>query len=248
MEKNVHTGHRGRLLEQAVAQELEGFYPHQVLELLLFYAIPRQDTSAIAHRLIDRFGTVQAVLEAPEEALMQVQGVGSRAAGWLKRVDALTRSYRVLRQSDKAQIRTIVEAIRFCTSREADVRAPGTMQLDLTPTGRVQSFSRICDSAAWAEPANLRAALDTVLSLHAKNVIVVVYPGAECAGPDDYQVRAARGYHDMLSAMGITLMDVLLVFEGRTVSLRRAHALDAVEDPRVTAHLAEHYLRGEYFQ
>lgn len=75
-----HAGHRQRMRERFLAGGLEGFADHEVLELMLFYAIPQRNVNPLAHRLLDRFGTLHAVLEAPVEELMKVEGVGQYAA------------------------------------------------------------------------------------------------------------------------------------------------------------------------
>ena len=75
-----HAGHRQRMRERFRAGGLEGFADHEVLELMLFYAIPQRNVNPLAHRLLDRFGTLHAVLEAPVEELMKVEGVGQYAA------------------------------------------------------------------------------------------------------------------------------------------------------------------------
>ena len=66
---SIHKDHRQRVRERYLKEGLDGFSEVQVLELLLFYVIPRQDTNPIAHRLIDRFGSLHQVLEAPVEEL-----------------------------------------------------------------------------------------------------------------------------------------------------------------------------------
>ena len=243
MEKNIHAGHRSRLLEQALKDELDGFYPHQVLELLLFYAIPRQDTSAVAHRLIDAFGTVRGALEAPVEELVRIQGVGARAAGWLKREDALTKSYAALNQSDRPSVATAMDAVRFCIEREESLNPPVSMQLNLTPTGRIQSFTKIADSEDWTSPVNLRMALNEALSLHAKSVSVVVYPAMPVLSDLDRHREQAVRVHRILKAMDITLMDVLLLHAGDATSLRRLRAFEGEEDPRIARALNERYFK-----
>ena len=62
---SIHDGHRQRLRERFLQEGLENFTQIQVLELLLFYCIPRQDTNPIAHALLNRFGSLSGVLEAP---------------------------------------------------------------------------------------------------------------------------------------------------------------------------------------
>ena len=69
---SVHQGHRQRLRERFLEEGLENFKEHEVLELLLYYCIPRRDTNIIAHNLIDRFDTLAGVLEAPPSELKKV--------------------------------------------------------------------------------------------------------------------------------------------------------------------------------
>ena len=66
---SIHDGHRQRLKDQFREGGLDNFTEYQVLELLLFYIIPRKDTNPNAHALIDRFGYLAQVLEAPVEEL-----------------------------------------------------------------------------------------------------------------------------------------------------------------------------------
>lgn len=74
----LHDGHRQRSKRRYLALGAEGMEDHQLLELLLFYAIPRQDTNETAHRLIQRFGSLQGVLHAAPEELTSVEGVGEK--------------------------------------------------------------------------------------------------------------------------------------------------------------------------
>jgi DNA repair protein RadC len=90
---NLHTGHRERLRKRFLAEGLDGFEDHQVLELLLFHIIPRGDTNPIAHRLLNRFGTLSAVLEADPKDLAGAEGMGDRAAMFLTLIPQVTRRY-----------------------------------------------------------------------------------------------------------------------------------------------------------
>ena len=58
----IHAGHRERVRQRYLETGLKGFDDVNVLELLLFYAMPRQDTNPIAHALLDRFGSLHGVL------------------------------------------------------------------------------------------------------------------------------------------------------------------------------------------
>ncbi len=83
--KNEHAGHRQRLKQRFLNEGgFENFEDHQILEMLLFYAIPQKDTNPIAHRLLDRFGTLYAVFDAPIEELIEIEGISHNSALFIK--------------------------------------------------------------------------------------------------------------------------------------------------------------------
>ena len=86
-----HDGHRQRLKNRFRAEGLDNFEQVYVLELLLFYCVPRKDTRPIAEALLEHFGSLAQVLEAPAEELERVEGVGENASTLLRLVPALAR-------------------------------------------------------------------------------------------------------------------------------------------------------------
>jgi len=100
----LHKGHRQRLRDRAINEGLDAFNPHQVMELLLFYAIPVQDVSDLAHRLIDRFGSVKGVLNALPEELAEIKGVGKGVIEWMACLREMIDSYISLRPEDRPRL------------------------------------------------------------------------------------------------------------------------------------------------
>src|SRR5699024_10672430 len=90
-EHNVHRQHRERVKSRFLAEGMDHMPPHNALELLLFYAIPQGDVNGLAHRLIERFGSYSAVIDAPYEQLLEVDGIGPHAATLLKLLPASAR-------------------------------------------------------------------------------------------------------------------------------------------------------------
>lgn len=91
-EKHIHSGHRQRMKAKFLQTALDGFETHESLELLLYYAVPRKDTNPLAHKLLDHFGSLSAVLDASVDALKEC-GLSENAAVLLKLVPQLSRLY-----------------------------------------------------------------------------------------------------------------------------------------------------------
>ena len=72
---NLHGGHRERVRGRFYKSGTYGMNPHEILELLLFYPIPRVNTNDTAHRLIEKFGNISNVLDADIDSLEDVSGV-----------------------------------------------------------------------------------------------------------------------------------------------------------------------------
>ena len=104
---SIHDGHRQRLKERFLRGGLDNFTDVQVLELALFYCIPRKDTNPIAHALLDHFGSLSQVLEASVEELQKVPGIGENTAIFLSMLTQVGRYYLVDRSQREVILPTI---------------------------------------------------------------------------------------------------------------------------------------------
>lgn len=93
MSKGVHSGHRERLRNRFMQTNAVGFQEHELLELLLFYALPRVNTNEISHTLIEKFGSLSAVLDAKAEEIADVKGLSMQSAMLIKLMSDLCRRY-----------------------------------------------------------------------------------------------------------------------------------------------------------
>ena len=112
----MHEGHRKRLKDRFIAEGLQNFEEHQVLELILFYTIPRRDTNEIAHRLIKKFGALSNVIEADVKDLMTIEGIGENAAVFLSMISATSGYYLKNKQGDKPVIDSSSKAGEYVLS------------------------------------------------------------------------------------------------------------------------------------
>ena len=155
----LHDGHRQRKRERFLKQGADGLADHEVLELLLYYAIPRRDTNELAHRLIQHFGTLDAVFQAPPEALMQVPGIGENAAVLLNLVPA---AQRCARRSVSAE--RILNSVERCGAYFMDLldgqRRELLYQVCLDGKGKVLSCKCLSQGSADMTSLSIRQVVE----------------------------------------------------------------------------------------
>ncbi len=89
----MHKGHRKRMRDRYLTDGINGFAPHEIFEMLLFYTYTRKNTNPIGHALVDALGPVGA-FDADKETLMSVPGVGEKTADFLMLVSECIRAYK----------------------------------------------------------------------------------------------------------------------------------------------------------
>ena len=111
----MHENHRERMRQRYLQSGFDGYSTHEILEMILYYSIPRGDTNELSHLLIERFGSLKRLLEASADELMTVPGIGLKSAVLLKTVTELTRRY-AMEQEDPRQVYDTVSKIAdyFC--------------------------------------------------------------------------------------------------------------------------------------
>lgn len=243
-EPQPHLGHRDRLRRRVAEQGLEGMPPHEILEFLLCYVIPRQNVNELAHALIDHFGSLEGVLCSGVDMLRSVRGVGLRTAQWLTLVGDAVFSCGRLCWEDRPELRNLLQLLRYACQLRQHVSPPCSVQLCLDINDRLLFQRRLTDSRAWGEPMCLRRALADVLENQASGAIILQFVGPMHAEPDEYDVSRAAAYADTLSLAHSSLTDVLIVGEGSISSLRQLGLLTPPATDAPERFLREDYLLG----
>lgn len=148
MPDNPHMGHRQRMLDKFRRFGLEIFSDHEVLEMLLYFAVRQGDTNPTAHRLMQRFGSLHAVLEATEDELQTVEGVGPRSAELLHLCFALFHRY----QADVAKMEQFTDKLNTYDRIGAVFRAAAVRRAGGSAAGRLCGWRGACAQVRGDRP------------------------------------------------------------------------------------------------
>ena len=213
----LHDGHRQRLKNRFRAEGLDQFDEVQVLELLLFYAVPRRDTNPLAHELLDRFGTLAQVMETPAEELEKV--VGSAASTLISLVTAVTRYYMVSRSSQATILSSTEECGEYLLSRFLGRRNETVFVLCLDAKCKVLGCREMGEGSVNSASVPIRRIVETALSLNATSVVLAHNHPSGLAIPSADDVQTTRRLAVALDAVDILLADHIVVADDEFVSL-----------------------------
>ncbi|MDY4518231.1 MAG: DNA repair protein RadC [Candidatus Spyradocola sp.] len=215
-----HDGHRKRLRERAARTGLEGFQPHEVLELLLSETIPRKDVNPLAHALIDRFGSFSGVLNAGREELLQVPGVGERTADHLSMQVSFFRYYRHDRWRDRPRLNTRRDAGEYCTTL-FDRQLTESMRLICLDVHKAVLASEVLAVGTVDEtPVYPRSVVECALRHHAHSAILVHNHPSGSLEPSQGDIRVTAQLEQALGVVGVELLDHIIVAGEAYASMR----------------------------
>lgn len=204
-----------RFLEHGI----ESFEDHTVLELLLFYALPRIDVNPLAHVLIDRFGSLAAVFDAPVEELMKVPGVGRHAATLIKLIPQVARRYMISRASFNDILDNSEKAGKYLLPYFFGERDEVVYLVCLDAKCKVIGCRLMFRGSVNSASVSVRKIVETALSYNATSVILAHNHTSGIALPSREDQVTTRQVEAALRAVDIKLADHIIVADEDFVSL-----------------------------
>lgn len=211
-DKHMHHGHRDRVRRRAALQGLDGFADHEVLELLLFWVIPRANTNPVAHRLLKRFGSLSAVLEADPADLATVDGIGEKGGIFLSLLPMLTRRYlhdRVVVEAPRLDHPdTVAEyLVPLMAGRAEEV----VYLLCLDSQFQVRFPARVSSGTVGEAHVHPRQVVEAALRHRAASAILAHNHPAGGTEPSQADIDLTRRVAAALGAVDIPLLDHVIV-------------------------------------
>lgn len=219
---SIHEGHRQRLKDRFRREGLDNFDELYVLELLLFYCIPRKDTNPIAHRLLEQFGSLTAVLEASPEELEKVEGINKSTSTFLSLITQVGRYYQVRRAEPGDILRTSDQCGNYLMPYFFGRDTETVFMLCLDAKCKVICCKKVGEGNVNSANIPIRRVVEMALSANATSVVLAHNHPSGLALPSADDVQTTLRVSAALETVEITLADHIVVCGDDFISMAQS--------------------------
>ena len=206
----THDGHRERLRSRFLNSP-DSLEEHEILELVLFYSIPRKNTNEIAHNLLNRFGSIKGVLDADINAIAEIKDVGKKTALHIKSIAKLLSKYAISEQKSDGLLRSPTALTLFMKNLFVGTQNESSYILLFDNSKRLITCEKIGEGFSMEHNLSLRKAVLSAITSNATSAILVHNHPNGKAIPSRDDLYATNKAKMTLDALGITLMEHFIV-------------------------------------
>ncbi|HHU90048.1 MAG TPA: DNA repair protein RadC [Clostridiaceae bacterium] len=225
---NLHKGHRSRVKKRYMDEGLDNFSDHEVVELLLFYSIPRQDTNALAHRMIKEFGTLHDLFEAHPRDIERRCKVSMSTAILISMVAPLSRLYLKQKWGNRPVVNSSAIAGNYALSLFAGRVYECFYVICLNSQNCVNHSALVHEGTINEAPVYPRIIVETALRHKANSIILAHnHPGGSLKA-SNADIDATRKICQALKTISINVVDHIIVAGDRYLSFAEQGLLDSL--------------------
>lgn len=214
--------HRKRLRSRFMEGGAQAMPDYELLELVLFRAIPRRDVKPLAHALLDRFGDFNRVLSAPVERLRDVQGVGDAVITELKVVEAAAHRLARARVMQRHVLSSWDALLDYCHTTMAHRETEQFRVLYLDRKNTLIADEEQAKGTVDHVPVYPREVAKRALELNASALILVHNHPSGDPTPSQSDIAMTDQINAACQALALTLHDHLIIGKSRELSFRSA--------------------------
>ncbi len=218
-EKRAHDGHRQRMKERFLREGLAHFSGHEVLEMLLFYALPYRNTNDLGHKLEDSFGSLTKVLEADYQDLVKVEGVTPHIATLITLCGQLAHRYQREQYAFVTPLYKPEEFGRYLLPWFSGQKEESVVLMSMDNRYKVLNTTRVFTGSVNSTQFSMRGAVQQLLRDNATMVVMAHNHPNGHALPSNADIETTRRFAKILQELGIKLIDHLIISEDDFLSL-----------------------------
>lgn len=233
-----HNGHRKRIRQRALSVGAESLQPHELVEYLLFFAVPRHNTNPLSHQLLNRFGSLRCLFHAGVDELMQVEGMSAASAEWLHLIGQVVLRYAELLDERPVFLTNRLQTREFLRKFYDRPGVEGCWLLCLNGSGCLTHTLPLDAAGGWHSSENLRRIVGQALNSHACSIILTQQ--RDEARMDDAERRQTEALMHSLSRIHVAMLEHVVLNRSHTdycyATLPEVRRQELAEQSPILAH------------
>ncbi|MDE6004862.1 MAG: hypothetical protein K2G88_05700 [Oscillospiraceae bacterium] len=222
---NIHKGHRNRFRNRYKKSGIEALEEHEILEMLLYYAVPRRNTNPSAHELLDKFGSVKGVVQANIPDLMTIDGVGDATATFLNFIGDLF-NYCSRQENTSCVLKNFEEYCEyFLNELQNEVKREVLVVACLDNSMCVRRCSKLGIGDSDSLHFDIQNLTSVILESGCKNVILAHNHLSGDATPSYEDIQSTKYIKSILEKLGIYLIDHVIIADKKACSMAELNAI-----------------------
>lgn len=207
MADNMHRHHRQRVKQTFDENGGKGMHDVNLLEMMLFFAVPQGDTNPLAHRLLDRFGSFDRVLEASKTELMTVKGVGDHVATYLTMYLPVFKRYNQNKCENTFTYFDTDKLKEHISAEYVNVKKERAMLLHFDAHAKFINSSWIGEGDNDYVVINNKVVAASVIENNSSIVVLVHNHPSGVAVPSSQDILAAKNLRNFLQSINVSLVE-----------------------------------------
>lgn len=215
----IHAGHRDRMKQRLIFHGSDSFNSHELMEMLLYYALPRQNTNEQAHRLMEQFGSLRGIFQADYQELIAVEGIKSHTASLILVCGGILRRIALEENKPIDHYERMEQAVNYLRNLYVGVKVERAYLMLFDNGMKLIDCINLGDGVINQANILPRKVIQEAILKQATGVLLAHnHPGGlAIPSPEDIEITGHLNY--ALSVSGVTLLDHLILTETSVMSI-----------------------------
>lgn len=224
--ESPHSGHRQRVIQKYIDHGLDSFSEHEVLEMILYFSIPRRDTNELAHTILNEFGSLENVFAALPHELEKIDGVGKHSAVLLTMFRAVNEYKNTQLYKKRRYFKNIGEIGLFCVKYFSDHINESAIMLSLDAKGMLKKVSVISKGTINETAFYPSKIIKNAVNYNAAMIVIAHNHPGGALQPSSADLLLTKKLIGLCEAVNIEFMDHIICNEMFFTSLRERGLID----------------------
>lgn len=217
---SIHQNHRKRLRQKFIEGGIHSLAEHEILELALFYSKPRSNTNELAHRLIEKFGSLRGVCTASDAELLSVSGIGADSVAFIRFLTEFGMLYRRPLRVKEDSFKSIASIGDYFTKLFENEASESVFAMLFSKDGELLCVEQIGDGSDLSSSLPLKNTLEHAVSMNAAAIALGHCHPAGDPTPSHADISITRDARFLSDGMGIYFIDHFIVCGNTYFSVR----------------------------